>query len=175
MAGGIFGTPFVMNAKCILFALVQMLLLYTNFPSFKSKLMSYSFLFLVFVVAYVSMAWYDVHYGCDIEPLKRGEGLSITRFFKPPVKSGDSGDSGDSTGSQKVEKCSDHMMIIYLLHILFIAPFIYYIGYYGKSTPVKLFDILIPLAVFTALYHIYRLFITQKSAIPDESESELSN
>jgi len=159
MAGGIFGSPFVMNTKCILFALVQMFLLSVDIPQFKSKLMSYSFLFLVFVVAYVAMAWYDNHYGCEIDPLKRGE-VSITGLFKPPKKSGD---------SPNEEKCSDHMMIIYLLHILFIAPFIYYIGFKGKKTPVKLFDMLIPLAMFTTLYHVYRLLATQKSIKQDKN------
>ena len=146
MAGGILGSPFVMNAKCILFALIQMLLLYTTPPNFSSKIKSYVFLFLVFVIAYVALAWYDVNFGCDIEPLERGQ-YSITGLFKPNPSSKD---------SQKSEKCSDYNKIIYFIHILFIAPFIYYIGYNRKNTPTRYFDLLVPLAAFTIVYHVYR-------------------
>jgi len=169
MAGGLFDTPFVMNPKCILFSLVQMLLLYTTPPTFSTKMMSYAFLFVIFVFAYVAMAWYDYYFGCEIDPLKGGGKFSITGLFKPTKTVNQNTESG--TG----EKCPDRMFVIYLLHIAFIAPFIYYIGYRGKDTPSKYFDMLIPLAAFTVLYHVYRLMTTQKSAIPESTESAESS
>ena len=71
MAGGFFNRPFVLNEKCIFFALVCMgLFLYK--PEFKNQFFLYFTLFVIFVIAYVSMAWYDYFFNCDILPLKRG-------------------------------------------------------------------------------------------------------
>ena len=74
MAGGLFGRPLVLNEKCIVFSLICMgLFLYK--PMFENTYLKYLSLFLIFVVAYVAMAWYDYYFNCDIVPLNRGSGV----------------------------------------------------------------------------------------------------
>ena len=51
-------------------------------PVFTSNYVLYGTLFVIFVVAYVAMAWYDFAFGCDILPLKKGK-YSWQTFFKP--------------------------------------------------------------------------------------------
>ena len=55
-------------------------------PVIKSNLALYAILFLIFVISYVAMAWYDYYYDCRILPLKRGD-RSVTGLFKPPPHS----------------------------------------------------------------------------------------
>ena len=83
MAGGIFGRPFVLNEKCIVFSLICMALFLFK-PTFRNQYLLYFTLFIIFVVAYVAMAWYDYYFNCDIVPLKRGT-KSFTGLFKPPA------------------------------------------------------------------------------------------
>jgi len=83
MAGGLFGRPFVLNEKCIVFSLICMALFLIK-PTFKNQYLLYFSLFVIFVVAYVAMAWYDYYFNCDIVPLKRGT-RSFTGLFKPPA------------------------------------------------------------------------------------------
>ena len=71
MAGGLFGRPFVLNEKCIVFSLICMTLFLFK-PTFRNQYLLYFTLFIIFVVAYVAMAWYDYYFNCDIVPLKRG-------------------------------------------------------------------------------------------------------
>ena len=71
MAGGLFGRPFVFNEKCIIFSLICMALFLYK-PHFQNQYVLYFTLFIIFVVAYVAMAWYDYYFNCDIVPLKRG-------------------------------------------------------------------------------------------------------
>ena len=83
MAGGLFGRPFVLNIKCIVFSLICMMLFLYK-PSLKNDFTLYTTLFIIFVISYVAMAWYDYYYDCRINPLKRG-GKSFTGMFKPPA------------------------------------------------------------------------------------------
>ena len=58
MAGGLFNNkPFVINEKCIFFSLICMALFLFK-PNFHSNITLYFSLFIIFVVAYVAMAWF---------------------------------------------------------------------------------------------------------------------
>ena len=46
--------------------------------------------------------------------------------------------------------------VIYLIHILFVAPLFIYIGYYKDKTHPKLFDFLIALGATVFVYHLYQ-------------------
>ena len=61
MAGGLFKRPFTFNLKCIIFSIICMSLLLIK-PTFKNNYYLYFTLFLVFVIAYVAMAWYDYYF-----------------------------------------------------------------------------------------------------------------
>ena len=151
MAGGLFGLPFVINIKCVIFSLLCMgLFLYC--PTFKSNISLYLILFGIFVVAYVAMAWYDYYYDCRIIPLERGK-YSITGLFKPPehVKK-------ENNKNNELEQ-SRKAKLIYLSHILFIAPLVAYVGIYKtKSNPI-VYPLLVVLALFTVFYHAGHMLI----------------
>lgn len=143
MAGGLFGRPFQLNIKCIVFSIIVMALFLFK-PNIKSNLVMGTTLFGIFVIAYVAMAWYDYYYDCRILPLKRGE-KSFTGMFKPPIHS-------EKQKPKDVDNKRGNMMI-YLSHILFIVPLLLYIGYYKNSVNKMTYPIIIVLAVFTLVYH----------------------
>jgi hypothetical protein len=147
MAGGLFGRPFVLNEKCIVFSLICMSLFLIK-PTFKNQYLLYFSLFVIFVVAYVAMAWYDYYFNCDIVPLKRGT-RSFTGLFKPPAHAPEKQEKDKDT---KLDNTRRHMLI-YTMHILMIAPLLGYIAIYkNKINPIT-YPIIGVLALFTAGYH----------------------
>jgi hypothetical protein len=142
MAGGLFGRPFVFNIKCIIFSLLMMALFLVK-PTIKSNLILGVTLFIIFVISYVAMAWYDFYYNCRLLPLQRGA-KSLTGILKPDVHSEKQiNETNMSRGN----------MMIYASHIVFIVPLLMYIAYYKGKANQMIYPILIVLAVFTLLYH----------------------
>ena len=145
MAGGLFGKPFVLNIKCIVFSLIIMsIFLYE--PKIENNMILYPTLFIIFVVSYVAMAWYDYFYDCKSLPLKRGK-LSLTGEFKPPIHSKDQINNNNNNNNNK------HNVIIYASHILFIVPLLLYIVVYRNNVNKLTYPIVGVLAIFTLLYH----------------------
>ncbi len=155
MAGGLFGRPFVFNEKCIIFSLICMALFLYK-PHFQNQYLLYLTLFIIFVVAYVAMAWYDYYFNCDIVPLKRGSGYGLTQLFKP-----------DAHVPEKQEKDKDtpldtkrRYFLISIMHLALIAPLLGYIAIYRKQINPITYPILGVLALFTAGYHGGKMLIT---------------
>ena len=148
MAGGLFGKPFALNIKCVIFSLICMsLFLYC--PSLEGSIL-YLILFIIFVVSYVAMAWYDYYFDCRILPFKRGE-KSFTGLFKPPVyQEKKQTEHVESKVEQRRKK-----YLVYFFHLLFLVPFLSYIVVMGKKTPQKVFTLLGAVVVATAVYHGY--------------------
>lgn len=146
MAGGFFGRPFALNEKCIVFSIIIMMIFLYK-PNFKSNIALYFTLFIIFVVSYVAMAWYDYYYDCRILPLKRGT-KSLTGELKPPVHM-------PEQTEQAIAKrgLSRHALMVYASHIIFIVPLLAYIVVYRKRVNPITYPILGALAVFTLLYH----------------------
>ena len=93
------------------------------------------------------MAWYDYYFGCDILPLKRGS-ASITGLFKPKNKM----EKQITHEEDKIDIKSKYMLI-YMSHILFIVPFLIYIGIKKDKVNQATYPLLIVLALFTLMYH----------------------
>ena len=149
MAGGLFGQPFVLNVKCIIFALIVIGVFLINPTSvLKNKLLLVSVLFGIFVIAYVAMAWYDYYYDCRILPLRKGK-YGITGLMKPEAHEPEKQYKSKMTH----EEVHKHHMSIYILHVLFIVPLIGYIAYRHKRASKMSFVLLGALAVFTLGYH----------------------
>ena len=148
MAGGLFNRPFSFNLKCIIFSLLCMALLLIK-PNFNNNYYLYFTLFLVFVLAYVGMAWYDYFFNCDILPLEKGKIGGITGQLKPKSHSKDKQENGYKTDLDSKR----HHLLIYLSHLLFIVPLLLYIAYYKDKINNMVYPILGVLAVFTAGYH----------------------
>ena len=47
---------------------------------------------------------------------------------------------------------------IYLIHIIFVAPLLIYVGYMKTKTHTNLFDIMLILGVVVFLYHLHKLY-----------------
>ena len=154
MSGGLFvGYPFTLNIKCIIFSLIIMLI-YTFRPPVLSLLPSLIIYFIIFVISYISLAWYDYYYGCNQLPLQKSNNpLSITGIFKP--KAHEPQKQNEHLFSQK--EIDKNNITIYALHILIIVPILLYIGIRAQKTPTQAFYILLVLAAFTAAYHGFRL------------------
>ena len=148
MAGGLFGRPFVFNEKCIFFSLICMALFLYK-PEFRNKYLLYLTLFIIFVIAYVSMAWYDYFFNCDILPLKRGEKSGITQKLKPPPHEPKKQKEDEDTDVDRRRRG----LLIYFSHIIFIVPVLAYIALYKKNVNKITYPILGVLAVFTLGYH----------------------
>ena len=147
MAGGLFGRPFAFNIKCIIFSLIIISIFFFK-PNIKNNYIAYGISFLLFVVSYVAMAWYDSMYNCDILPLKKGSS-SFQRFLKPTSHTNRKQDEHLETSYEKSLKYK----LIYIAHILFIVPLLGYVVYYGKKTPKNVFVVVGVLTAFTLVYH----------------------
>ena len=114
MAGGLFGQPFVFNEKCIVFSLLCMgLFMYQ--PNIKNNYILGGVLFLIFVMSYLVMAWYDYYFNCDIVPLLRGT-HSVTKLLKPPPHAPEKQIGNNTDDNNK------KYLLIYALHLFLIAP-----------------------------------------------------
>jgi len=146
MAGGLFGRPFTFNIKCIIFSLLCMALFLYK-PKFTNNYTLYGTLFIIFVGAYVAMAWYDYFYDCSILPLKQGK-FSWMRSIKPPAHEPE---------KQKDSKCDEDNTALHIListsHLLFIAPLIAYIALYKTKVNPMVYPLLGVLSIFTLGYH----------------------
>ena len=49
------------------------------------------------------------------------------------------------------------MQIIYLIHVLFVAPILIYVGLKRNSVNVRMFDLLLILGITVLVYHGYKL------------------
>jgi hypothetical protein len=147
MAGGLFGRPFAFNIKCIIFSLIIITLFFYK-PIIKNTYVAYGTSFILFVVSYVAMAWYDSVYNCDILPLKKGS-VSAQRFLKPDAHEKEKQEKHLETAYETSLKYK----LIYAAHLFFIVPLLGYVAYYGKKTPNTGFIITGVLTAFTMAYH----------------------
>ena len=154
MSGGIFPNyPFTLNIKCIVFSIIIMII-YTFRPPILSIVPSLLVYFIIFVVSYVAMAWYDYYYACSQLPLhKSSGGGGFTSYFKPPVH--EPTKQIEHTFTQiELDK---NNKVIFAMHLLLIVPILLFIGIKSNKTPKQAFYLLIVLAVFTGAYHGFRL------------------
>ena len=160
MAGGIFpGQPFTLNIKCIIFSLMCMGLFLIK-PEDIPVSKEFS-LFILFVLAYVSMAWYDFYYNCQLMPFERGSSdMSITGNLKPE----------EQDSLCELEKHRYHT-IIYATHIFFIVPLLAYIYKKKGKVSERMYGMLGALVVFTFLYHGYKMLFSGK-VTKEEEESK---
>jgi hypothetical protein len=109
--------------------------------------------FIIFVVSYVALAWYDYYYACSQLPLQKSSGGGFTGYFKPPAH--EAKKQNEHTFTQT--ELDKNNKTIFALHLLLIVPILLYIGINQNKTPIQAFYLLIVLAVFTSVYHGFRL------------------
>jgi hypothetical protein len=154
MAGGIFlNYPFELNPKCIIFSIVIIGLFFYEPPNMKDYLKLIT-AFVLFVISYVSMAWYDYKFECQKLALKKStSSLGITSKFKPPVYSETQLDKSKMTKDEKKLEWA----LINIYHLLFLAPLFLYVGLHKDSSKPFTTVLLIVNFVFAIIYHGVRV------------------
>jgi hypothetical protein len=138
MAGGIFpGYAFELNFKCIIFSLLIMSIYLIN-PSNIPFWINSIILFIIFIVSYVAMAWYDYFFNCTEMKLIKSQ-YGITDILKPDVI---------ETNQNPYKK----YILLSLLHLTVFAILLYSTYQNPKN------QLLYALGVFTFIYHIQRIF-----------------
>lgn len=170
MAGGIFvNQPFHPNIKCIVFS-VALMISYWMLPQ-KNPFM----LPLIFVVAYVSMAWYDFMYNCDIKLYGGKYGGYLSSPFKPQRRTEEEPKEKDLIKDQE----GKYRQKVNLLHILAVNPVLIYVGYMAnKSNPI-VYPLILGITLITLLYHGGRMFVDRQVTScskkkKDEVKAEIS-
>jgi ammonia channel protein AmtB len=153
MAGGLFKNyPFELNIKCVIFSTIIIILFFFHPP--EMNIIWKSFIaFILFVVAYVAMAWYDYKFECTKLALKRGSKGGITTLFKPEPHTKSQTDSSKETKDEKQLT----MSLINIYHLFIITPLVIYIGTYGDKSNINAIVVLIANLAFAILYHIVRV------------------
>jgi hypothetical protein len=167
MAGGIFvDQPFHPNPKCIVFGTILMLG-YWYLPKSNPFLLP-----LIFVIAYIAMAWYDYMYKCDIQ-LYSGTSIgmnTLDTWGKPQRRT--EGDKGKD--NSHIDQEMMYNKNVNLFHILAINTILIYIGYKGIDTNPQLFNLLTGITATALIYHGSRIFIPrQVTECPDEKSAEV--
>lgn len=156
MAGGIFvDQPYHPNPKCLLFAALMMALYWFS-PSKKNPLM----MIVIFVVAYVAMAWYDYMYNCDLI-MYSGQNIganTLDAIFKPQRRDEEHPDKNVSENQER-----EYLQRVYLFHVIAVVPVLAYVGIYGGSSNPVVFPVVLSLAMMAGFYHGFRLFFPRQT------------
>lgn len=150
MSGGIFtGRPFVYNPKCIVFSFYSSLLFYAG--GSRNPLL----IALIFIMAYVLLAWYDWAYDCkDLMYSGTGPGFNFSPLFKPQYREKNRiGENSDLVADQ--EKA--YLNKVYFFHAFIIAPLMLYVGYWGAESRPGVWGFLGGMGGIAFMYHGYRL------------------
>ena len=146
MAGGIFGhQAFVLNPKCVAFSFLVILLFFYRPPVDMTRIGIVVTIAALFVASYVSMAWYDYYFECRIDPLQKSQSpLSVTEKLKPPVHS-----------LQQISpvECSKQKTLIYMFHIIIVAPLLAWIAYRKHTLSSEWYTIIGAMSLLAFAYH----------------------
>lgn len=155
MSGGIFtGDPFVYNPKCIVFSFYSSLLYYAG--GGRNPLL----IALIFIIAYVILAWYDWKYDCT-DIMYSGSGPGITGIFKPQRREFGR-DTDEKLQSEEEKKLvadqeKAYLNKVYYFHAFIIAPLLMYVGYWGAKSRPGVWGFVGGMGAMAFMYHGYRL------------------
>ena len=154
MSGGIFtGRPFFFNLKCIVFSFYSSLLFYAG--GSRNPLL----ITLIFVIAYVILAWYDWAYECkDFMYTGTGPGFDFSPLFKPQHRDRDRNIEDDTETKELVaDQEKAYLNKVYFFHAFIIAPLLVYIGYNGPTSRPGVWGFVGGLGGLAFIYHGFRL------------------
>ena len=155
MAGGIYPNyPFQINIKCVIFSMI-IIGLYFYVPPPMNTYWKLFISLVLFIISYVSMAWYDYKFECQKLALKRSTSdMSITQQLKPPIHSESQQDSTKATPEEnRLEE-----YLIHYYHLFIVTPLLIYIGANKNKTENSVFIFLIVNIFFAIAYHAQRLW-----------------
>jgi len=159
MAGGIYtNRPFEANPKCIVMGLAACMM-YWFLPAQRNPFM----LPIIFIIVYIIMAWYDWLYNCNTK-MYTGYGTPVGWFdsiFKPQRRDEVYKDPKDPAYKRDIYLLPNqerhYKMMVYVFHLLAVAPIAIYIGIKGKDAHEKAFGPLLALGGMAAAYHGFKL------------------
>lgn len=157
MSGGIFtGRSFVYNPKCILFSFYSSLLFYAG--GGRNPLL----ITLIFVMAYVLLAWYDWTYDCqDLMYSGTGPGINFSPLFKPQYRKKDRDMTKDLSKDLSKDLVEDqeqaYLNKVYFFHAFLVAPLLMYVGYWGPQSNTGVWGFLGGMGGIAFMYHGLRL------------------
>lgn len=152
MAGGIFPNyPFEVNIKCVIFSIIIIALFFYQPPKMNIYWKSFS-AFLLFVLAYVAMAWYDYIFNCQKLALKKSQN-GVTDKLKPEPHTLSQTDRSKTTPEEE----DLEWRLINLFHILVTVPLLIYVGINKNESNQLSIILLISAFLFAIVYHGVRL------------------
>ena len=154
MAGGIFtDRPFHFNTKCLVFSFYSALLYYAGGGR------NIIIITLIFILAYILMAWYDYKYNCDdFMYTGTGYGVKLSPIFKPQHRKKHRDVLKDKDEYDLVaDQEKAYLRNVYFFHTFIIAPLLLYSGYLQKNTPPGLFGLIGGVGAIAGVYHGARL------------------
>lgn len=174
MAGGIFADqPFHANMKCIIIGVILMIL-YWTLP-YRNPFM----LQVIFVVGYISIAWYDYLYNCTNKMYSGTFPIgtaTLDAWAKPQLRFGESADNDIDKPILVKDQELAYKKKIYALHALFIAPLLGYVGWHGNKSNKNIWSVIGSIGFLVVLYHGLRIFYPrQVTTCIKENEEERKN
>jgi hypothetical protein len=143
MSGGIFvNRPFSFNLKCIVFGFALVI----GYWAAAGPRVNFWLFPLIFILAYVAMAWYDEFYNCS-DRLRSGRYGVVDSIFKPQLREVGLDDSADDQAY--LYKHNMHMF-----HAFVAMPLIMYVTYGRGGAAALAFG----LALLGFAYHLFALF-----------------
>jgi hypothetical protein len=141
MSGGIFiNRPFSFNLKCIVFGFALVI----GYWAASGPRVNFWLFPLIFILAYVTMAWYDELYNCD-DRLRSGY-YGLDSIFKPELRDSNLPDS--ATDQVYLYKRNMH-----IFHALIAMPLFMYVTY-GRG---GIASLAFGLAFLGFTYHLFAL------------------
>lgn len=159
MAGGIFvDQPFYLNPKCVIISIFCMICYW--FLPYRNPFM----LPIIFLISYILIAWYDYIYNCDQMMYSGTSPLNTTAWAKPQRRNEKTEKESKNRGV-KISKNQEavYKKKIYGLHFLFIAPFLFYLGYYKNKSNPYIWPVVGAVALMVLVYHGLRIFYPRQT------------
>tara|TARA_B100000029_G_scaffold409096_1_gene410569 strand:+ start:225 stop:935 length:711 start_codon:yes stop_codon:yes gene_type:complete len=173
MAGGIFvDQPFHPNPKCIVFSVVLMIA-YWMLPQRNPFLLP-----LIFVIAYVAMAWYDYLYNCDMKMYSGKYSGILTSPFKQQRRTESQEEKNVVNENKNLLKNQEgkYQQKINLFHILAINPLFIYIGFKANKSNPMIYPLVLGITLVALIYHGMRMFVPREvTSCPEEKKDEVKN
>lgn len=138
------------NLKCIVFALL-IVLLYV--ASVKQREINWMLTPILFIVAYIGMAWYDETYNCG-DKLYSGTsspGSIVDSIFKPQRREGEYVEDQEAM----------YLRNVYIFHLAIVAPFLIYISTIKDTRDIRILALVLAVAVIA--YHGFRLYSPRRN------------
>ena len=123
---------------------------------------------VLFLVTYIAIAWYDYLYNCSLKLYSGTYPISISTLdaWAKPQRCFE--ESPNLVKEQELV----YKKKIYALHSIFIAPFLFYIGYYGKKSNNNIWSVVGTVSFIALLYHGLRIIYPREITCEENKQEQ---